>query len=141
MICTAPLLALAACSAANRLPTPVVVQPLVQAPGQKTVTVTGAQAGAEVALEVGQELWVRLPLSPTTGLEWSVVDLPPGVLVLRGSTFERAPRSVGADDAGGTSVYRLHAAAAGTVALKFEARRPRSLGSATQVVGYAVTVR
>lgn len=141
VLVAAPLLGLTGCSAANRLPTPVVVQPLVQAPGQNSVTVSDAQSGAEVALESGQDLLVRLPASPTTALEWSVVDLAPGVLAARGTTFERATPNVDADDAAGITVFRLHAAAAGTVALRFESRRPRGLAPAVRVVSFAVTVR
>ena len=137
----APTLWLAACASAQRAPPPVIVQPLVLAPGQKAVTVSEAQSGASVALEAGQELVVRLPVSPTSGLEWSLVDLPPGVLAVRGSMFERALRNSDIDEAGGASVWRLHAAAAGEAALKFELRRPRSLAPALRVVSFAVTVR
>ena len=133
--------AVTACGLFKVAPTPPPVQPLVQAQGKKSVAVTDGQSGASVVLETGQEWVVRLRLSPASGLDWSVAELPAGVLVLRSSGFERAPRNDDVDDSDGAVVFRLQALAAGTGAPKFELRRARSLGPAQRVVSFAVSVK
>jgi predicted secreted protein len=132
---------LTACSTAERA-APVVAPPsVVQSPGRKAVNVTEAQSGAAVVLESGQQLIVTLPLSATSGLQWSPVDLKPGVITAIGSTFERASRDVSNDEATGAEVWRFAPEAAGMVALRLELRRPRSLAPAAQTVSYSVTVK
>lgn len=133
--------ALAGCGMFKVAPTPPPVQPLVQAQGKQSVVVTDNQAGASVVLEAGQEWVVRLQLSPATGLDWSVADLPAGVLALRASGFERAPRNNDVDDSDGAVVFRIRALAPGTGTPKFELRRARSLGPPQRVVSFAVSVK
>jgi hypothetical protein len=131
---------LAACSTTD-LPKPAVVQPVLQRPGQKSVTVTADNTGSAVVLDPAQELIVELDIPATTNLEWSVVDLKPGVVSVTSSKFERALRNLSAEESGGSTVFHLKAEAAGTVALKFDLRRARSLDPAVQSVTYAVTVK
>ncbi len=142
-ICAIPLLAalLAACSTADKAKEPPPPPPIVGNPGQLSVNVTDANAGASVTLERGQALVVNLPIRITTGFEWSLVDLKPGVLTLLGSSFERS--SIVADDSGasGTTIWRLKPEAAGAVTLNFELRRPHRLEPATRTIRYDVTVK
>ena len=120
---------------------PVVVQPLVSAPGKKLVTVTLAQAGAGVELGLDQDLVVRLATGLVHGQEWALIDLAPDVLVAAGPVFRRDLRNVDAGEHTGTSEWRLHPLKAGSVTLRFEYRRPRNVAPASEVVTYAVTVR
>lgn len=132
--------ALASCASGDK-PKPVVAQALVKAVGQQSLTVTEAQAGAEIELGREQELIVRLSTRGTSGREWSLVDLAPGVLVATGPKFQRALLGTTDDDASGQSIWRLRPSAAGSVSLRFEFRRPRNTEAAAAVVTYAVTVR
>jgi predicted secreted protein len=131
---------LAACGTpeAPKAPPPV---PPVASPGHRSVTVTEQNAGASVTLEASQELIVRLPVGATAGLEWSLVDLQPGVLVLQNSKFERALRNTNTEEAAGSTVWQLRPQAAGNVTLNFELRRPRSLQAAARTITYRVTVQ
>ena len=137
---TLALTALAACSTADKV-APVVVQTAIERPGKASVAVSDAQSGASIVLEAAQELSVALRADPTSGRDWSLVDLKPGVLLVLGSKFERPLRNTSSYEADGAMVWRLKAEASGTVALRFELRRPRSLEPAVQVVTYAITVR
>jgi predicted secreted protein len=130
---------LGACASGDKTP-PVVVQPLVKSAG-KSVTVTNVQSGAAVELGLDQELIVRLATAVTNGQQWSLVDPASGVLVAVGPTFERDLRNNTLDDATGTSVWHLKPVAAGTMALRFELRRPRNVEPAKDVVTYNVKVR
>ena len=131
---------LAACAAGDKVK-PVVVQPVVSAPGKKLVTLTLAQAGAGVELGLDQDLLVRLATSVVEGREWSLVDLAPEVLMAAGPVFRRDLRNVDAAEGTGMSEWRLHPLKAGTVSLRFEYRRPRNVEAAREVVTYPVTVR
>lgn len=139
--CAAAATLLAACSSAPTAPAPPPPPPQVDKPGAKLVTVTDAQTGANVTLEPAQELVVSLPVLPTNGLEWSVVDLAPGVLTLTSTKFERDLRSANIGEASGTSNFHFRPQAAGKVTLTFDLRRPRSLVPASQSVVYQVTVK
>ena len=131
---------LAACSTAEKVKPPV-VQSVVQSPGQKSIAVSGDQSGASIVLESAQELVVSLSIGATAGREWTLVDLKPGVLAVAGLKFERALRNTNPDEAEGTTVWRFRPEAAGTVVLRFDLRRPRSLLPAVQTVTYSVTVK
>lgn len=131
---------LAGCASGDK-PKAVVVQPLVKAVGQQSLTITEGQAGAEIELGRDQELIVRLATSGKGEREWSLVDLVPGVLVATGPKFQRALIGTTDDDASGQSIWRLRPSAAGNVSLRFEYRRPRNTEAAAAVVTYAVTVR
>ena len=136
----AVLVALAGCASGDK-PKPVAVQPPVKAVGHQSLTVTEAQAGAEIELGREQELVVRLTSVGTNGREWSLVDMAPGVLVASGPKFQRALVGTTDDDSSGLSIWRLRPSAAGNVSLRFEYRRPRNTEAAAAVVTYAVTVR
>ena len=130
---------LAACASAEKTK-PAPVPSVVQGTGQ-ALTVSSDNSGAGIVLEPAQELVVRLPVAANAGYEWSLVDLKPGVLALRSTKFERALRSTNAEEASGTMVWRFAPEATGSVALRFDLRRPRSLLPAVQTVSYAVTVK
>jgi predicted secreted protein len=114
---------------------------VVQGTGQHVLTVTDANSGAIVMLEATQALMVRLPVGTTSGLEWSLVDLKPGVVSAVGPKFERALRNTNSEEAAGDSVWRVKPESAGTVTLSFELRRPHTLLPAAQTVRYDVTVK
>jgi predicted secreted protein len=131
---------LVACSTADKTK-PVQVQPVIQNPGRAALTVNDANNGAAIVLERSQELVVRLAVAGSSGMDWSLVDLKPGVLrVVSGPTFERAALNVVDDPSDGSSIWRLRAEAPGTVALNFELRRPHVLGTA-RTLSYPVTVK
>jgi predicted secreted protein len=138
--CCFLLALISACSTPDK-PKPAPVQPVIQSPQKTSLTATDANSGASVVLERTQDLIVRLPLIATTNLEWSLVDLKPGVVTLESSKFERSPRYISAEENPGTMVFVLKPVAAGDVALKFDLRRPHRLEPATQTVTYAVTVK
>lgn len=131
---------LAACSTPE-LPKGPVPPPTLANPGHRSLTVSDADAGANITLGPTQELLVRLPIGPTAGLEWSLVDLKPGVLAVQASKFERALRNTNTEEAAGAMVWQLRPQAAGVVTLSFELRRPRSLQPPVQTVAYKVTVQ
>jgi predicted secreted protein len=130
---------LAACS--TPAPKPPPPPSLVQNPGHRVLVVTDANAGATVVLESAQTLTVRLPLGATSGLEWSLVDLQPGVVSAIGPKFERALRNTNSGEDAGDSVWQLTPVAAGAVTLNFALRPTRSLQPAVQTVRYDVTVK
>ena len=134
------LVMLAGCAAGDKLK-PVATQPLIKAVGQQSLTVTEVQAGAGIELGREQELIVRLTTVGTSGREWSLVDLAPGVLVATGPKFQRALIGTTDDDSSGQSIWRLRPSAAGSVSLRFEYRRPRNTEAAAAVLTYVVTVR
>jgi len=131
---------LAACSTpdAPKAPAP---PPVIAHAGQRAINVTGDDTGASIVLESAQPLIVRLAINVTTGQEWSVVDLKPGVLATQGPKFERALRNAGSAEGEGFVVWQFAPQSAGTVTLNFELRRPRSLQPATQFVRYDVVVK
>ena len=129
----AALVLLAACAA------PPPPQPEV---GRYGVNVAAEHSGSKITLEPGQELVVRLTTIASPTSEWSLVDFKPGVLT--GQTAPKFEREVEASNpiqAGGFEVWRFRPAAAGTMTLKFDYRRMRTLDPATQTVSYTVTVR
>ena len=136
----AMLALLAACATGDQVK-PVLVQPVVSAPGKTLVTLTLAQAGAGVELGLDQDLLVRLATIVVDGREWTLVGLAPEVLAADGPRFRRDLRNVDAAEGTGTSEWRLHPLKAGTVTLRFEYRRPRNVEPASKVATYAVTVR
>ena len=137
---TLGLLLVVGCSSTDK-PKPVPVQPVIQGPGKAALAVKDIDNGASIVMERSQELIVRLPVRGSSGLDWSLVDLKPGVLrVVSGPTFERALLSVADDPSDGSSIWRLRAEAPGNVALNFELRRPHVLGTA-RTLSYPVTVK
>jgi predicted secreted protein len=131
---------LSACAAPDIPPAPP-PRPEVAHPGQRMVTVTDANDGARITLEPAQSLIVRLPVDVVAGMEWSLVDMKPGVLVAGGSRFERKLRSDSVGEAEGFTVWQMAPQGVGTVALRFDLRRPRSLQPAARTVRYDVVVK
>jgi predicted secreted protein len=131
---------LAACATPDHPKAPPAPPP-VASPGERVVTLSDANAGAGVTLESAQELVVRLPIGATTGLEWSLGDLKPGVLAVQSARFERALRNTNVDEAAGAAVWHFRPQASGAVTLSFELRRPHSLQAPSQTVSYDVTVK
>jgi predicted secreted protein len=129
-----------ACSTPVAPPPPPPKAP-IQNPGKASLVVTDANADAKIVLDPAQALVVRLPLIPTDGYEWSLVDLKPGVLMLVDSQFERTRRDLDAFENPGETVFRLSAAAAGEVTLNFWLRKPRSLEPAVRVVSFTAMVK
>ena len=135
----AALALLSAC--ATDPPKPAPVRPVIQAAGKATLGVGDADSGAAIVLERSQELIVRLAVPVTSGADWTLVDLRPGVLrVVSGPVFQRALRNTVDDPANGSTVWRLQAGTPGSVTLDFELRRPHALGQ-VRSVSYQVTVR
>lgn len=139
-LCCLPLALLGACSTADK-PKPVVVQSVLQQPGKAALAVTEADTGTRIVLDRSQTLVVSLAVAGNANPDWSLVDLKPGVLTVVGSKFERALRNTNVEEAAGATVWHFRPEAAGEVTLKFELRRPRSLGPALQSASYAVTVK
>ena len=141
LMCAAAAILLGCSTAPPAAPKEAPPPPVIDKPGARLVTVTEANNGANVTLESTQELVVSLPLAPTNGLEWSVVDLAPGVLTPTGARFERDPRNSAIGEANGMSVFHFKPQTAGRVTLTFDLRRPRSLLPAVQTMVYQVTVK
>ena len=136
------LAALTACSMLEvEAPKPAPVQAVIQKPGQKVVRVSADNNGASVVLEPSQLLVVSLATSISSGLEWAPVDLKPGVLRVQGSRFDSSMRPIDYEEGTGLTVWQLQAQAPGSVALKFDLRRPHSLDAAMQTVTFNVSVK
>ena len=130
----------AACSTTAPPPPPSPKQ-AIQNPGKASVVVTDAAADSRIVLDRGQALVVRLPIIPTEGLEWSLVDMKPGALMLVSSEFERTRRDLDAIENPGETVFRFTASGGGEVALTFWLRKPRSLEPAVRAVSMTATVK
>jgi predicted secreted protein len=141
VLCAAlALTLLGACSTADK-PKPVPAPPVIQGAGKATLTVRDTDNGASIVLEPAQELTVRLAVAGSSGADWSLVDLKPGVLrVVSGPVFERTLRNLADDPSDGSSIWRLRAEASGSATLNFELRRPHALGT-MRTLSYAVTVK
>ena len=129
---------LAACAVTDgAAPSPAAVT--VQKPGRSSVTVTADLSGADVVLERGQELIVRLDLDRDLNSEsqWSLSDFKPGVLSVLSVRFQRGN---GEQVAPAAMIWRFMAQSPGAVQLEFELRRPRRLALAERVATYRVSV-
>lgn len=93
------------------------------APGEApTKVITAAQAGTEVALQVGERLAVTLEGNPTTGYTWMVATADPAMLTQLGEPeFQPASDALGA---GGMQTLRFAAIGAGTTPLTLIYVRP-----------------
>lgn len=128
-------------STAPNAPPPKPAPLPVAKPGAAVVNVSEANADASVTLEFAQELQVNLPIATVTRLEWTVVDLKPGVLTPLGMKAEAMRDKTDPDQIGVMTRWRFKPQAAGTVVLRFELRRAHSLEAAVQSVVYNVTVK
>lgn len=82
---------------------------------------TEADASAERALAVGEELVVRLPENRTTGYRWHL-SVPDEGLEVADDSYE--PPDAARPGSGGTRTVRLRATRAGTYRLAGALRRP-----------------
>ena len=140
-----PLALIGACAASDKpKPVVVVVPSVIQAPGKSVVTVSDQNPGAPVVVELAQELRVDLSLSAyevAHNMDWSVVDLKPGVLSPLGSRFERTARDSNPTESDGSTIASFKPQAPGTVTLTFGLRRPYSVGAPMRSVSFDVTVK
>lgn len=87
-----------------------------------TREIGAAQAGTEVALQVGERLAVTLEGNPTTGYTWMVAAADPALLVQLGEPeFQPTSDALGA---GGMQTLRFSAIGAGTTSLQLIYVRP-----------------
>jgi len=141
LVLAAMLAPLAGCTTPEMPKPAVATQAVIQKPGQKTIRVSSENSGASIVLEPSQQLVVSLALKVGTRLEWSLVDLKPGVLAVQSSRFEWSSRPADFDAGIGVSIWQLKVDAPGSVVLKFDLRRPHSLDPAQETVTYDVTVK
>ena len=80
--------------------------------------------GAEILLETGQTLAIRLPSNPTTGYIWEAVALEQAILTQRSGAEYQADAGELADGAGGTETFYFEAAAPGRVELTLIYHQP-----------------
>jgi predicted secreted protein len=104
-----------------------------------TLELTEADAGAEHAVDVGQELVVRLKENRTTGFHWQLA-VPPEGLAVDDDGYEAD--GSGRPGASGVRVFRLRATHPGTHRLGAALRRPWESGDGGQPsLEFAVTAR
>ncbi|MFN5745946.1 MAG: protease inhibitor I42 family protein [Methylococcaceae bacterium] len=112
--------------------------------GADNVIVTADNSGARIELKRPQLLSVRLPSNPSTGFTWSLVDINPDVLKLKGdgARFEPDRSGAGLLGAGGTEVWEFKPVAEGDTVVRFEYRRPWEHGiEPIQTAMYTVRIR
>jgi predicted secreted protein len=103
------------------------------------VELTESDAGVERAVDVGQEIVVRLQENRTTGYRWQLA-MPEDGVVLDDDRFE--PGTSGRPGVGGTRTFRLHATRAGTHRLGARLQRPWGSGDdAPPGLEFRVTAR
>jgi predicted secreted protein len=103
------------------------------------VELTESDAGAERAVDVGQELVVRLKENRTTGYRWHLA-LPADGVELDEDRFEAD--TSGRPGAGGVRTFRLRATRPGTHRLGATLKRPWEAGEAAPpALEFRVTAR
>ncbi|PQO24584.1 hypothetical protein C2I36_01725 [Rhodobacteraceae bacterium WD3A24] len=100
------------------------------------VTLGPDDSGRNIALTPGQNLRIRLPANPTTGLSWSVAALEEAVLALSGRSYEPLPNPEGVLGRGGHTTFTFRPRAEGTTALQLDYAR----GSGPVEERFAITV-
>jgi inhibitor of cysteine peptidase len=94
-------------------------------------TLTEADNGSTITLNLGELLVVRLEGNPTTGYTWEAQDLDALILQQTGETeFESSNTSPGVVGAGGTQVLTFEARSSGTTILTIVYHRPWETGIA-----------
>ena len=102
-----------------------------------TVTLTEADDGREVSVDVGEQIVVHLEENPTTGYRWQVVRAN-GILEPVGDSYEPAsPTRVGS---GGHREFRFRATAAGSAAIELRHLQEWDESSVTARFGVRVHV-
>jgi inhibitor of cysteine peptidase len=77
----------------------------------------GADSGAEVSLDVGDQLDVELEANPTTGYSWELGPLPDGLQLVSSDFQEPSGSLVGAS---GTQLFVFDVVGPGSGILRFE---------------------
>jgi Predicted secreted protein len=85
------------------------------------LVITEAQDSAEIAVQVGRSINVRLPSNRSTGYQWVQTEPMRGILRDASPTHEQATPDV--PGSGGTDVFPFVAARPGKQILQFEYRR------------------
>ena len=85
--------------------------------GGSTVVLDGADSGAEVSLDVGDQLDVELEANPTTGYSWELGPLPDGLQLVSSDFEEPGGSLVGAS---GTQLFVFDVVGPGSGILRFE---------------------
>jgi predicted secreted protein len=85
--------------------------------GGSTVVLDGADSGAEVSLDVGDQLDVELEANPTTGSSWELGPLPDGLQLVSSDFQEPSGSLVGAS---GTQLFVFDVVGPGSGILRFE---------------------
>lgn len=83
----------------------------------KETRLTLADSGAEIVLNVGQELILELESNPTTGYRWEVVDSTDEILRLKGEPQFESSAGGELVGAGGVEIFRFEALQEGQAAL------------------------
>ena len=136
----APAVTLALAVALAACATPEERERKIDTAGHVVTLTTGSAPSVELRRD--QELQVRLVTNGTTGREWSLAEMAPGVLAQQGGRgFERESLASNFSQAAGVEVFHFKPLAAGTTTLKFDFRRPRDLEPAAQTVSFTVSVK
>jgi len=85
--------------------------------GGSTVVLDGADSGAEVSLDVGDQFDVELEANPTTGYSWELGPLPDGLQLVSSDFQEPSGSLVGAS---GTQLFVFDVVGPGSGILRFE---------------------
>jgi inhibitor of cysteine peptidase len=88
------------------------------------VVVRDADAGGQVALQVGQILAVSLESNPTTGYSWQVTHSDDAILQQLGEVEFKQAGEEGLVGAGGIETFRFEAVRAGETSLELGYLRP-----------------
>ena len=99
--------------------------------------------GRKIDLIVGQQLQVRLPANPSTGLAWRVRYDAGGLVRQEGASYFTAdPNPGGLVGSGGVEVFRFTVAGAGEDDLRFEYRRGfDATAAASRVITFRLSMR
>jgi predicted secreted protein len=94
-----------------------------------------------ILLSVGSRFSVKLPSSPSTGLQWKVAISNEAMLIRQGQAYY-VPGAVetGAGSAEGTDVFTYRVATRGRTTLQFVYRQSQETGPPAKLVTYNVVV-
>lgn len=90
----------------------------------ESVIVSDDALGAPVALNLGDELTVRLAGNPTTGYMWQVVETPLALAPAGEPEFQQDEAPENMVGVGGVFIFRFSVQSGGEGALRFVYKRP-----------------